>query len=150
MGPEAKGLSANVVGRLNKKWQSQYPNRCQPSCHDDWVQVWEDGIYSALRGVDGKLCHLVVIGLNSRGNKHLSGAREWRQKVHASWPEALRSLQQQGQKRPPKLAIGDAAMGFWAALDEVYAETITQRRWMHKSGHVLNYLQKTLQEISRA
>jgi transposase-like protein len=31
----------------------------------------------------------------------------------------------------PKLAIGDGAMGFWAALDEVYGETRQQSCWMH-------------------
>jgi hypothetical protein len=31
----------------------------------------------------------------------------------------------------PKLAIGDGAMGFWAALDEVYGETRQQSCSMH-------------------
>jgi len=44
---------------------------------------------------------------------------------------------------PPKLAVGDGAMGFWAALDEVYPETGQQRCWMHKTMNVLNCLPKT-------
>ena len=43
----------------------------------------------------------------------------------------------------PKLAIGDGAMGFWSALEEVYGKTRQQRCWMHKTGNVLNYLPKT-------
>ncbi|HFD87050.1 MAG TPA: transposase [Gammaproteobacteria bacterium] len=37
------------------------------------------------------------------------------------------------------LAVGDRALGFWAALDEVYSETRHQRCWMHKTANVLNY-----------
>ena len=45
----------------------------------------------------------------------------------------------------PKLAIGDGAMGFWAALEEVYGETRQQRCWMHKTMNVLNCLPKSAQ-----
>ena len=45
----------------------------------------------------------------------------------------------------PKLAIGDGAMGFWAALEEVYPKTRSQRCWVHKCGNVLNYLPKSAQ-----
>jgi len=55
------------------------------------------------------------------------------------------SLKQRGLKVPPKLAIGDGALGFWAALEEIYPETRTQRCWMHKTGNVLNYLPKSVQ-----
>ncbi|MCU7894571.1 MAG: transposase [Candidatus Thiodiazotropha sp. (ex Lucinoma aequizonata)] len=40
----------------------------------------------------------------------------------------------------PELAIGDGAMGFWAALEEACPETRQQRCWMHKTMSVLNYL----------
>ena len=45
----------------------------------------------------------------------------------------------------PELAIGDGAMGFWAALEEVYPETRQQRCWMHKTMNVLNCLPKSAQ-----
>ena len=45
----------------------------------------------------------------------------------------------------PKLAIGDGAMGFWAALEEVLPETRQQRCWMHKTMNVLNCLPKLSQ-----
>ena len=44
----------------------------------------------------------------------------------------------------PKLAIGDGAMGFWAALEEVFPITRQQRCWMHKTMNVLNCLPKTV------
>ena len=46
---------------------------------------------------------------------------------------------------PPKLAIGDGAMGFRAALEEVYPETRQQRCWMHKTMNVLNCLPSSAQ-----
>ncbi len=43
----------------------------------------------------------------------------------------------------PKLAVGDGAMGFWAALEEVYPESLQQRCWMHKTMNILNCLPKS-------
>ena len=45
----------------------------------------------------------------------------------------------------PELAVGDGAMGFWAALEEIYPDTRQQRCWMHKTGNVLNCLPKSMQ-----
>ncbi len=45
----------------------------------------------------------------------------------------------------PKLAIGDGAMGFWAALEEIYPETGQQRCWMHQAMNVLNCLPQSAQ-----
>jgi transposase-like protein len=46
---------------------------------------------------------------------------------------------------PPELAVGDGAMGFWAALDQIYPQTRQQRCWMHKTMNVLNCLPKSVQ-----
>ena len=59
-----------------------------------------------------------------------------------SWRKVLLNLKSRGVN-VPKLAIGDGAMGFWAALEEVYVETRQQRCWMHKTMNVLNCLPKT-------
>jgi hypothetical protein len=40
----------------------------------------------------------------------------------------------------PKLAIGDGAMGFWAALEDVYPETRQQRCWQTGSAMKSVYL----------
>jgi transposase-like protein len=45
----------------------------------------------------------------------------------------------------PELAVGDGAMGFWAALEEIYPATRAQRCWLHKAGNVLNALPKSTQ-----
>ena len=148
VGPQAKGLSANVVGRLKKQWEAEYQTWCQRSVADDWVYIWADGIYSGLRGDDGRLCCLVIIGVNSRGDKHFLAIEDGVRESKQSWREVLLSLRQRGM-RSPKLAIGDGALGFWAALEEVYPETTVQRCWMHKSQNVLNYLSKGTQDKAR-
>ena len=138
----ARGLSANVVSRLKRTWDEEYRSWCQRRLDEEWVYLWADGIYSGLRGDDGKLCVLVVIGVNARGEKHFLAIEDGVRESTQSWREVLLGMKQRGFTRPPKLAVGDGAMGFWSALDEVYPETGQQRCWMHKTMNVLNYLPK--------
>jgi hypothetical protein len=49
----------------------------------------------------------------------------------------LLDLKQRGLFQGPKLVVGDGALGFWAALDEVYPETRRQRCWVHKTANIL-------------
>jgi transposase-like protein len=46
--------------------------------------------------------------------------------------------------------VGDGALGFWAALEEVYPATRAQRCWVHKTANVLNYLPKSVQPKAKA
>jgi len=39
-------------------------------------------------------------------------------------------------------ATGDGALGFWAALRDVFPETAEQRCWVHKTARVLDALPK--------
>ena len=60
-----------------------------------------------------------------------------------SWREVLLELKGRGLTiAAASLAVGDGALGFWAALREVYPETRPQRCWVHKTANVLNYLPK--------
>ena len=70
VGPEADGLSASVVSRLKHKWETEYMDWTHRRITGEWVYIWADGIYSHLRGDDGKLCCLVIIGVDSFGIKH--------------------------------------------------------------------------------
>jgi len=45
----------------------------------------------------------------------------------------------------PKLGIGDGALGFWAAADQIFAGMRHQRCWVHKTANVLNKLPKSAQ-----
>ena len=59
-------------------------------------------------------------------------------------------LQRRGLTLAPKLATGDRALGFWAALRQVYPETREQRCWVHKTANVLNKLPKSVQARGKA
>lgn len=145
LGPGASGLSASTVSRLKQVWAEEYQHWCAKDLGKDrWVYIWADGLYSGLRGESEKLCALVIMGVNQHGQKHFlaieDGVRESRQ----SWREVLLKLKSRGMNNP-ELAVGDGAMGFWAALDGIYPATRQQRCWMHKTCNVLNALPKPLQ-----
>ena len=44
--------------------------------------------------------------------------------------------------KPPRLAVGDGALGFWKAVRKVFAQTRSQRCWVHKTANILNKLPK--------
>lgn len=139
VGDQAKGLSPNVVSRLKAEWASEYSawmKRDLSASH--YVYWWADGIPTGLRQEhDARQCLLVMIGDGLRESKD-------------SWLDVLRDLADRGLTLGPRLAVGDGALGFWAALDEVYPETRRQRCWFHKTGNVLNALPKSLQAKAKA
>ncbi len=158
VGPEAKGLSASTVARLKQVWREEYASwRHRRLDTDQWVYIWVDGIYSGLRAETQRLCALVVIGMNAHGEKQLLAMEDGIRESTQSWREVLLNLQARGLTAPA-LAIGDGALGFWAALEEVFPGTRHQRCWCHKTQNVLNALptsvqpkaKQALQEIWRA
>jgi putative transposase len=44
----------------------------------------------------------------------------------------------------PALAVGDGALGFWAAANDVFPGSAHQRDWVHKSRNVLDSLPKSV------
>jgi len=77
VGKEVKGLSASTVSRLKRVWAEDYRVWCQKRLdQDQWVYVWADGIYSGLRAEEAKLCALVIIGVNERGEKRFLAIAE--------------------------------------------------------------------------
>ena len=102
-----------------------------------------DGLYSGLRGEGERLCVLVVIGVNACGEKHFLAIEDGVRESTQSWREVLLAMKERGFTRPAELAVGDEAMGFWAALPEVFPSTRTQRCWVHKIGNVLSHLPKS-------
>ncbi|MBK5933124.1 hypothetical protein CCR78_03885 [Rhodovulum imhoffii] len=61
-------------------------------------------------------------------------------------PTALLGPDAAGMTVPPELAIGDGALGFWAAPREVFPDTRAQRCWGHKTANVLGAMPKFLHE----
>lgn len=145
VGPDAEGLSASTVSRLKQSWAQEYRDwNDRPLNKDRWVYIWADGVYSGLRAEQTKLCALVIIGVNERGEKRFLAIEDGVRESTQSWREVLLKLKSRGMN-VPKLAIGDGAMGFWSALEEVYPESTQQRCWMHKTMNVLNCLPKSSQ-----
>ncbi|MGH8454245.1 MAG: IS256 family transposase [Nevskiales bacterium] len=151
VGPDAANLSAPVVCRLKRTWQSDYATWRQTRVdRDRWVYLWADGIYSGLRGDAGRLCVLVVVGVNNRGQKRFLAIEDGVRESTQSWREVLLGLKARGLEVPPKLGVGDGALGFWKALEEIYPDTRQQRCWVHKTANVLNYLPKSVQGKAKA
>lgn len=85
------------------------------------------------------MCALVVIGVNDRGEKHFLAIEDGTRESEQSWVDVLSKLKGRGMN-PPELAIGDGALGFWKAADNVWPTTRHQRCLMHKQQNVLNHL----------
>lgn len=145
LGEEAKGLSANTVSRLKQQWEQDYDTwRQRDLSKRRYVYIWADGIYSNVR-MDDKLCLLVIIGSDDTGRKEVLAVVDGYRESEASWFEVLSQLESQGLTIPPKLAVGDGALGFWKALAKKWPETATQRCWVHKTANVLNKVPKAVQ-----
>ena len=111
----------------------------------EYVYWWADGIHLSARMATEKQCVLVIIGVTKEGNKELLAIEDGFRESTESWQTLLLGLKSRGLKSIPKLAAGDGALGFWAALDREYPGVTHQRCWFHKMGNVLNKLPKSLQ-----
>ncbi len=146
LGPAAPGLSATTVVRLKEVWRSEYVAWSQRDlCGQRFVYVWADGIYSNVRLDDERQCLLVVIGALEDGRKQLLAVHDGFRESELSWRELLEDLKRRGLELPPKLAVGDGSMGFWAALRQVFPATREQRCWLHKTLNVLDKLPNSMQ-----
>jgi transposase-like protein len=150
VGSEAAGLSAPVVNRLKLKWQAEHRAWSERRLDADrWVYLWVDGIYSGVRAENQRLCALVVMGVNERGQKHFLAIADGVRESAQSWREVLLGLKARGLAAP-LLAVGDGALGFWAALEEIFPGTRVQRCWVHKTANILNYLPRSLQPKAKS
>lgn len=146
LGAGARGLSATTVVRLKEVWQeefAQWKKRDLSAKH--YVYLWVDGIYFNVRLDEARPCVLVAVGALADGTKELVAIEDGERESKLSWVGLLRDLKRRGLKEPPKLAIGDGALGFWAALEEQWPSCRQQRCWVHKTANVLDKLPKKLQ-----
>jgi len=150
LGPEAAGLSASSINRLLKSWQEEYEAWRRRSLRDkDYVYLWADGVHFRVRLEEDRVACLVIIGVLADGTKEVVALEDGYRESTESWASLLRDLKQRGM-RAPVLAIGDGALGFWAALRDVYPETRGQRCWVHKIANVLDKLPKRVQPRAKA
>ena len=145
LGPEAAGLSPTTINRLTQVWQEEYKAwRKRSLVGKDYVYVWADGVYFRVRLGEDRLACLVLIGVRKDGTKEVIALEDGYRESEESWASLLHDLKRRGMGAPV-LAVGDGALGFWAALREVYPETQEQRCWVHKIANVLDKLPKRLQ-----
>lgn len=145
LGAEAAGLSPATITRLLRAWQEEYRAwRTRSLAGKDYVYVWADGLYFGVRLEDDRLACLVLVGVLPDGTKEVIAIEDGYRESTESWASLLRDLKRRGMPAP-MLAVGDGALGFWAALRGVYPETREQRCWVHKLANVLDKLPKRLQ-----
>jgi transposase-like protein len=134
------------VVRLKEVWQQEYETWSKrPLAGKRYVYFWADGVYFNVRlGGDGegqnRQCILVIVGATPEGKKEIVAIQDGYRESEQSWREVMLDLKARGLTEPPKLAVADGALGFWAALRKVFGETREQRCWVHKTANVLNYL----------
>jgi putative transposase len=145
----AAGLSASVITRLTTQWQEERERFCRRSLAEvDYVYIWADGIHFNVRLDENRLCALVIVGVRTDGTKELVSITDGHRESTESWADVLRDLRRRGM-RAPTVAVGDGALGFWAALRDVFPDTVEARCWVHKAANVLNALPKSAQPAAR-
>ena len=148
-GSEA-GLSAAAITRLTKSWEAEREAfMARDLSAVDYVYCWVDGIHFSVRlGEDDRLCVLVMVGVRTDGTKELIALADGYRESTDSWAELLRDAKRRGM-RAPVLAVGDGALGFWAAVRDVFPETRWQRDWVHKVANILNALPASVQAAAK-
>lgn len=151
LGEGAKGLSAANICRLKKSWEDEFKSWNSRDLSDKkYAYIWVDGIHFNVRLEDDRCCILVIIGADEDGNKELIAVESGYRESSLSWKEMLLSLRKRGLQEAPKLAIGDGALGFWKALDEVFPTTKRQRCWVHKTANILDKMPKAVQPKAKS
>src|SRR3990167_2260618 len=151
LGKDAANVSHSVISRMKSSWCSEYENFQQQDLQrKKYIYWWADGIYLQARMEDDKRCVLVIIGVDESGKKELLTINDGFRESKESWLDLLRDLKERGLKSGPNLGIGDGALGFWGALQEVFPETKKQRCWVHKTRNILNKLPNSLQAKAKA
>jgi putative transposase len=146
VGKDAPNLSPSVITRLTAQWNADYERwQKRDLSARRYVYVWADGVYLQARMEDQAECMLVLIGATPEGKKELVGFQTGVRESAQSWRELVVDVKRRGLKVAPDIAVGDGALGFWKALDEVFPGTKHQRCWVHKTANVLNKVPLSVQ-----
>lgn len=151
LGPDCPGLSASTVTRLVSGWQAEHAAWSKRDLSDrHYVYVWADGIHFNVRLEEDRQCILVLMGATADGTKELIAVTDGYRESEQSWKAMLLGLRSRGLAIDPKLAIGDGALGFWAAARKVWPKVRQQRCWVHKTANVLDKLPKRQQTQAKS
>jgi transposase-like protein len=151
LGKDAPNLSPAVITRLTAEWQTEYDAwQKRDLSARRYVYVWADGVYLQARMEANAECMLVLIGATPEGKKDLVGFQAGVRESAQSWRELLIDVKRRGLEIAPDLAIGDGALGFWKAIEEIFPGTRHQRCWVHKTANVLNKVPRSVQGNMKA
>ena len=151
LGADAPNLSPSVISRLTEGWQQEYDRwQRRDLSARRYVYIWAEGVYLQARMEPQAECILVILGATPEGKKEVVGFQVGMRESAQSWRELLVDIKARGLAVPPEVAVGDGAMGFWKALDEVFPGTRHQRCWVHKIANVLNKFPKSMQPTVKA
>jgi putative transposase len=146
LGKDAPNLSSGVIARLTAEWQGDYEAwQKRDLSARRYVYVWADGVYLQARMEENAECMLVLIGATPEGKKELVGFHTGVRESAQSWRELLIDVKRRGLDIAPDLAVGDGALGFWKAIEEIFPSTRHQRCWVHKTANVLNKVALSIQ-----
>lgn len=139
LGDQARGLSPSTITRLKEAWQGEYAEWARRDLAGKrYVYFWADGIHFNVRLTPDRPCVLVVMGALANGTKELVAIHDGERESKLSWSELLRDLKRRGLEEAPALGVGDGALGFWSAIEEVFPAARHQRCWVHKTANVLD------------
>ncbi len=145
LGEDAAGLSATTITRLTDPWAAEHKEfQGRDLSEREYVYVWCDGIHVNVRLEDDRVCLLIMLGVRQDGTKELIAVEDGYRESKESWLSVLRGLNKRGMQAPV-VAVGDGALGFWAAVRDVWPKTREQRCWVHRLANVLDKLPKRLQ-----
>jgi transposase-like protein len=143
-GEQAKNLSPGVISRLKMGWEEEHSKWRQRRLDTKrYVYWWVDGVGFSVRD-DERRCVLVILGVTEQGHKELIALADGFRESTESWSSVLRDVKERGIEAP-FIVVGDGALGFWNAVNEVFPQTKHQRCWFHKMGNVLDKLPKSQQ-----
>ncbi|MFG2563756.1 IS256 family transposase [Streptomyces sp. NPDC048496] len=143
------GLSPATITRLTTQWQADHKAFMDRDLSaTDYVYVWADGVHLRIRLEEAKAAVLVMVGVRADGTKELIAMTDGYRESSEAWAALMRDCARRGM-RAPVLAVGDGALGFWNALNEVFPETRHQRCWVHKTANVLDALPKSAQPAAK-
>ena len=146
---ETAALSPASILRLKQEWEDEYRLWRSRPISERYAYLFADGLYLKAGLEKEKTAVLVVLGVTADGRKELLAMEEGYRESTASWSEVLRGLRDRGLVDPPLLAVGDGALGLWAALDQVFPPTRHQRCWNHRGLNVLDKLPRRLHAEAR-
>ena len=87
----------------------------------------------------------MLLGATSESKKELIGFEVRVRESAQSWRELLVDLKSRGLTIAPEVAVGDGALGFWKAVEEIFPGTRHQRCWLHKIVNVLDKVPLSVQ-----